>query len=306
MSLAASFKSFSSENKAAAARNLAHSRPSNNTPARSGTPTGGKRDHGAAFSQPQAPQAQQQQPTDEPRTGSEIMTNVVASVNYLKDKAPQPVTFENLIGYLSLPVDLQKQVANIKRALQGNDRVIYLPKTAANPKESFRYKPLVPATNAEELREYLARLPTAQGLSVREIKDGWPDCTPTLDAMERSGSLLILRHKKDDSPRIVYPDQPSYHAVETSTKTTDGHTVTAVKPLDADFQDMWHKTKLPANENDIRLELEKNGLTPTSAVKEVQKGLGAGKKKRKVIRRGGKTTNTHMKDILKDYSGSRR
>ena len=219
-------------------------------------------------------------------------------MKYLKEKSPNIVPFEQLIGYLSLPNDAAGNIPLIKRALRGHERATYLPKSASGTgKEAFKYRPTHPVTNSEELTTYLAQQPTAQGISVKDLKDGWPDCAPYLDTLEREGKILVTRNKKDNSPRMVWADSPSYHI----TTTTGPNSVP--QQADADFMDIWSKTRLPGSEQELRSELEKAGLTPTSQVKEV-KTLGGGKRKekRRVNRRGGKTTNSHMLGILKDYT----
>ena len=224
------------------------------------------------------------------------MTQVWNAVKYLKEKAPNPVPFDNLIGYLSLPNDAQSNIPLIKRALKGHERAEYLSKSESGTgKETFKYRPIHPVTNAEDLTSYLARQPTAQGLSVKDLKDGWPDCTPVLDTLESQGRILVTRNKKDNTPRMVWADSPTYHILDPFTQAPKHN-------ADADFADIWSKTKLPASEQDIRSELEKAGLTPTSQVREVKGVEGKRKEKRTVNRRGGKTTNAHMLGILKDYS----
>jgi transcription initiation factor TFIIE subunit beta len=107
--------------------------------------------------------------------GAEIMTHMVYAVQHLKDKFPVAITLSDILTYLSLPADLQKHAPLIKRALVGHDRISLVDKhESPNGKESFRYNPIHPVTNAEEMKSYLARLPTAAGIPVRELKDGWP------------------------------------------------------------------------------------------------------------------------------------
>ena len=213
------------------------------------------------------------------------MTQVWHAVNYLKDKN-NPLPFDNLINYLSLPQDAMKNVPYIKKALQTHDRVQFVPKSeSGNGKDSFKYRPLHPVTNAEELKGYLARATTAQGIPVKDLKDGWPGCIAAIDELEKTGHVLVTRYKKDNNPRMVWADSSSYHI-----------------HVDSDFSEFWSKTKLPASENDIRSELEKAGITPTSQVKETNNMDMKKKERKRPIRRGGRTTNQHMMGILKDYS----
>jgi transcription initiation factor TFIIE subunit beta len=292
MALNASLNKFRTELSDATSRNIAHSRPSSAAPARTSTPKPGeaaKRTHDAAFSAP---------PAQLPSTnhgGSELLTQVWNAVKYLKDKEMKPVPFDQLIGYLSLPNDAEKNIPLIKRALIQHHRAQYLTKDASpNGKESFRYMPMHAVTNAEELKDYLARQPTAQGIPVRDLKDGWPDCAAYLDALEREGAILVTRNKKDNTPRMVWTDSPTYHILNATNQQP--------QKADSDFVDVWSKTKLPGSEMELRTELEKAGLTPSSQVKEVRKVEAKRKEKRRINRKGGKTTNSHMLGILKDYS----
>ena len=177
----------------------------------------------------------------------------------------------------------------------------YLSKSESGTgKESFKYRPLHPVTNGEELKEYLARQATAQGIPVKDLKDGWTDCIPTVDLLESQGHILVTRNKKDNTPKTVYYDSPTYHITRQQPATTTNPVTKS--GVDSDFVEIWAKTELPASEQEIRTELEKAGLTPTSQVKEVKKVEARRKEKRRVNRKGGKTTNAHMLGILKDYS----
>lgn len=290
MSLSGSLAKFKGEIASATTRNIGQSRPpgSSSNSARAtpkpSAPTATtatttadatKRTHDAAFQMSSA------------GSGSSLMTQVNTAVNYLKGKNPQALAFLDIINYLSLPTeDAKSQTPLIRKALQGNERVEFVPKAqSANGKDSFKYRPTHPVTNAEELKNYLARQSTAQGILVKELKDGWPNCVPAIDALEKENAILVTRQTKDNAPKMVWPNSPSYHV-----------------HIDDDFREFWNKTKLPPTETEIRSELEKAGIVPTSQVKEVKK-TGRVKERKKPTRRGGmKTTNKHMAGILKDYA----
>lgn len=296
MSLSSSLAKFKGELASATSRNIGQSRPPGSgsgsgsaratpkptAPSTTTTTTSAaaaadaaKRSHDAAFQLPSA------------GSGSSLMTQVNVAVNYLKTKNPQELALDDVISYLSLPTDeARTQGALIRKALQGNDRVQFIPKAqSANGRDSFKYRPSHPVTNAEELKNYLARQTTAQGILVKELKDGWPNCIPAIDALEKENAILVTRQTKDNAPKMVWPNSPSYHV-----------------HIDDDFREFWNKTKLPATETEIRNELEKAGIVPTSQVKEVKK-MGGKKERKKPTRRGGmKTTNKHMTGILKDYT----
>jgi len=286
MALAASMNKFKSEMQETAARNLSHARPaaSSGAPARTSTPQpgGNKRPHDAISTPPVVP-------TGKATTaGAEILGYMVYATQYLHEKFPEAVTLTDIVNYLSLPTELQKHHPVIRRALIDQERVSFTSaKESPTGKELFRYNPIHPVTNAEELKIYLSRLPNAKGILVKELKDGWPDCVASLSKLEAEHAILLTRNKKDNTPKTVHADNPAFW----------------ISPaVDKDFFEFWNKCKLPGSEVELRNELEKANLVPTSQVKEVKKGNMGRKEKRKVRRGGMKTTNVHMAGILRDYT----
>lgn len=240
MSLSAQLAKFQKERADTVTRNIGHARPASSTPARVSTPQPAttadttKRSHDTAFA------------ANSSGSGNELFAHVHHARNHLKSKSPALLTFDDIISYLSLPVDAEKNIPRIKEALKGDERVEFVPKSkSGNSKDCFKYRPLHPVTNAEELKEYLARRTTftAAGVTVKALKDGWPDCVQAIDQLEKEGFVLATRHKKDNAPIRVYADSPSYHI-----------------HIDDDFRDFWTKTKLPASETDLRNELERAGM----------------------------------------------
>ncbi|KAK4502974.1 hypothetical protein PRZ48_006401 [Zasmidium cellare] len=278
MSLNAQLAAFKKEQAATASRNVAYSRPASGTPARTSTPQPtasndtAKRTRDDAFSQAVAP-----------AVSNEMLSQVNHARGKLKEKLPDTYTFDEIINYLSLPNDAKKNIPRIKEALKGDKHIEWIPATGTS-KEAFKYRPIHPVSNAEELKDYLTKRTSAQGISVKELKDGWPNCVGPIDELEKEGFVLVTRNKKDNSPKMVYPDSPGLRL-----------------KVDQDFKDFWLKTKVPTTDIEIRNELEKAGITPTSQVKEITKGPKKRDRKRPT-RRGGKTTNQHMAGILKDYS----
>ncbi|KAF2153515.1 hypothetical protein K461DRAFT_278323 [Myriangium duriaei CBS 260.36] len=216
-----------------------------------------------------------------PDTGSgrEILTQVVYAIEYLRSK-DRPIPFDDIWNYLSLPPEQSKHRSALRKALIDHPKTEYTP--GSHP--TFRFRPIHNVRNGEELIAYLQQQTTAQGISVKELKDGWPSAIEEIDSLERKGQLLVTRNKKDNTPKMVWSNDPSLSI-----------------HIEDDFQNYWTKTKLPSNPSDMRLELEKAGLTPTSQVKEIVKVLPGKKEKRRVNRKAGRSTNTHMMGILKDY-----
>lgn len=214
------------------------------------------------------------------------MTQITYALEYLKSKE-KPVSFKDIFDYLSIK-DIDAQQKKTMHSILTNHAKVEHDKNGFGGKGSFRFRPTHNVRSADELLGFLQRQPTAQGISVRELKDGWPGAIDAIDNLELEGKLLVTRNKKDNSAKMVWPNDPSL-----------------AQHVDSDFRELWHKIELPPNPNDLRAELIKAGLTPTSQV--VEKKQNADKKeKKKKVRRGGKTTNTHMAGILRDYSDRRK
>ncbi|KAI5241502.1 putative transcription initiation factor TFIIE, beta subunit [Aureobasidium subglaciale] len=287
MSLSASFKTFNSDFSAATTRNTQQKRPGTaaavslpvSRPATPSTqPTDLKRKRqdlpqNAAYSQPV-----------DTGSGKEVMTQVVYAIDYLKSK-DRPINFTDIWNYLSIPANLHQHRQVLRRALMEHPKVDYDPKGLDGTHPSFRFRPVHNVRSADDLKAYLQRQYTAQGISVKELKEGWPDAIPEIERLEAKGELLVVRQKKDNIPKMVWPNDPSLD-----------------QRIDQDFKDYWSKITLPANPGELRAELEKAGLTPTSQVKEVIKVSGGRDKKKRTSRKVGRSTNTHMVGILKDYS----
>ena len=91
----------------------------------------------------------------------------------------------------------------------------------------------------------LVTLGADPGVSINQLRQilnlSHPGTVRLIDRLEKEGHLLVLRHKKDNAPRFIWPDSPNYHVGQTKDDTMPGK-------VDDDFQDYWRKTKLPAND----------------------------------------------------------
>lgn len=85
-------------------------------------------------------------------------------------------------------------------------------------------------------------------------------------------------------PRMVWADDPSL-----------------ISKFDPEFRRIWEQTKLP-DEAVLMTELMKAGIAPTNKKGVVAKPKPKAEPKKKRARKTGKTTNTHMTGILRDYS----
>lgn len=206
------------------------------------------------------------------------MTKVTYAVAYLKDK-DTPQTLENLLLYLSLQWEGEEYKKMIATILITHEKVIYDRKNG-----TFSFRPIHNIRSAEQLLRFLQSQPTAQGLKVRELRDGWQAAEDAIDELEAEGKLLVTRNKKDNHPTMVWPNDPSL-----------------AFNIDDEFQQIWHKIKLP-EAGALADELEKEGLTPANKSRGIKVKPKQVEKKTKKPRKGGKTTNTHMMGVLRDYS----
>lgn len=125
-------------------------------------------------------------------------------------------------------------------------------------------------------------------MSVRELREGWPDVELTINQLEKESKLLVTRNKKDDHAKMVWANDPSL-----------------MQHFDDEFRQIWDSVKVPDLQH-VTEELERAGITPTSKNKVIKQRPKFEQKKVKKPRRSGKTTNTHMMGVLRDYSHLKR
>ena len=218
--------------------------------------------------------------------GTELITQVTYAVEYLKSKGT-PQKLSDLLSYLSVQYTNDQWKRNLRRALQTHSRVNY-DQFGSGGEGTYSFRPTHNIQSGDQLLGYLQAQPTAQGLNVRELKDGWPDVENTIDALEAQRKLLVIRNKKDDHPKLVWLDDPSLTV-----------------HIDDEFKSIWYKIKLP-EPGALADELERAGLTPTNKARGAKTKVNVQEKKNKKPRRSGKTTNTHMMSVLRDYSHLKR
>lgn len=226
--------------------------------------------------------------------GSEQFTNVTYVIEFLKKKS-EPKTFKEILEYLSqvgMPESEKKKMVSI---LKKHGRVLHRPDLSLNIQSwdsgTYEHRPKLPVRSSESLIAYLQGLGSAQGILVKDIKDGWPDCVDAIDDMEQEHRLLVTRTKKDNLPRMVWLDDPTlWHSV------------------DLEFHQMWKNSgELPSVDEVVR-KLQEAGQKPASEdpSKRVKAAPKAKEKKKRAARRGGKTTNTHMAHLLRDSGDLKR
>lgn len=217
-------------------------------------------------------------------TGVSLPTQLIYTEEYLKDKLI-PLSFNDIWSYLSVPAhDSNTTPALLRHHLQsGRIKVNYDPKGLGG-QGSYRYKSKHNVRSAEQLKAYLQRQTTMQGIDAKELKDGWTGAQVAIDELEKKHEVLVTRNKKDMNAKSVWADDPSLR-----------------QEIEPEFKRDWHSIALPPTTEDLRHKLLQAGLKPAMEKKVVSTAAKVDRKKR-APRKGGRMTNTHIAGLLKDYS----
>ncbi|KAK9474646.1 TFIIE beta subunit core domain-containing protein [Dipodascopsis tothii] len=204
--------------------------------------------------------------------GNHALTQLHHAVEYIKGK-DRPVSVDDLSSFLS-----HNATPMLLAQLQRIDRINY--DAAAN---TYEYRPLHNIRSKEALLLFLRRQPTAHGLPVKELKDGWSGYMDAIDELEQSGDIMVLRTKKEGTPRLVWANAGG-----------------DIGGVDIEYVNAWHRIAIPAAP-DLPAALDEVGLKPTSVdPATVKKATKPVERKQKKPRRG-KITNTHITGVLKDF-----
>jgi transcription initiation factor TFIIE subunit beta len=213
-----------------------------------------------------------------------IVIHMSQAERYLKEK-DTPKTFEEIVNYLSIQFAEKDSLAHLRYILQNNHpKITYVPPGESNVQGVYKYKPTIPVRNSEELQGYLQKQKNFTGVRFEDLKDGWPSCADTIDQMETQHEVLVVRDKRKVI-RTVWQDDATLR-----TNVSDG------------TKHGWDEVRLPTNPDDLRAALEAAGLKSTSGTREKAKNNMHREQKRKAARRTGRTTNSHISHLLKDYS----
>jgi len=229
--------------------------------------------------------------------GEDAFTQVTYLIDYLKKKSQQdkdePIPLLELLKYIGKNNHAETYKRTIASILRKHGRVEWIPdsnaKTQSWDSGTFRHRPLIRVRNKTDLLAYLQKRPDAQGVSVKDLKDGWVNCEESINELEDEHKVLVTRTKKDNHARMVWANDPSL-----------------VHPVDDEFKIMWHKTELPGPDELVRKLLDAGQKTASEdPAKRVKLGVKQKEKKRKASKRAGRTTNKHMEHLLKDYSSKK-
>lgn len=224
--------------------------------------------------------------------GENPFTQVQYVIEFLKRK-DEAKTFNEITSFLSIggySEGFRKKLAAI---LKKHERVQWTanpdPKKKMWDSGMYKHRPIIGVRTKKDLIAHLQGKPDAQGVSVKDLKDGWPDCEGAIDELEAEHKILVTRTKKDNHARMIWNDDASLHA-----------------KVDQEFRIAWQRVELPSVDDTVRKLLEA-GQKPASEdpSKRVKAPPKPKEKKKKAPRKGGRTTNTHMQHLLKDYSHKR-
>ncbi|CCH44376.1 Transcription initiation factor IIE subunit beta [Wickerhamomyces ciferrii] len=211
-------------------------------------------------------------------SGSHLSTKLLLAVEYIKERV-NPVPIDTLLSYLSLNNDEQK--SKLLTLVKNLDKIYF------NPDDNtLEYVSIHNIKDKNDLLIFLRQQPTFKGISVKELKDGWNECIQSINELEEEGSILVLRTKKDNHPRLVWANVGGELGI-----------------VDEEFVKLWLNVKLP-DRSELPGLLNKRGLKPASVDPATVKNTNNEPQKKRKQRKG-KITNTHMTGILKDYSQGR-
>ncbi len=218
--------------------------------------------------------------------GTDTFTQVTYAIDYLKKKG-DPKTFREILDYLSLNNQSEQAKINLAGILKKHGRIEWIPDSKKKNWDAgtYKHRPLIAVRTKDELLAYLQRRADFMGVAVKDLKDGWPDCEDAITELERQHKLLVTRTKKDSHARMVWADDPTlYH------------------PVEEEFTTMWHRVEL-ASPDDLVRKLMDAGQKPASEdpSKRVKAAPKEKTKKKRPPRKGGRTTNTHMEHLLRDF-----
>ncbi|KAI0813150.1 hypothetical protein GGR55DRAFT_599645 [Xylaria sp. FL0064] len=233
--------------------------------------------------------------------GRHMMTQLTYVVDFLKAKRT-PKTLQEVLDHLTMhnmPEDQQKIFVD---CMHQHSRIDYIPaprtaKGAATGDQQpawrlgkWQFKAKIPGVhNKVTLLEHLQHKTDASSLSVKDLKDGWPDCDQAITELEKEHKILVVRTKKDNHAKFVWLDDPRL-----------SHTV------DPEFLNMWHRIELPAPDDMVRKLLALGQKPASEAPTNNAKAPTKAAKKRKTTRPPKHQSNAHMAHLLKDYSHMKR
>lgn len=232
--------------------------------------------------------------------GTHMMTQLTYVVDFLKAKRT-PKTLQEVLDHLTMHNLPDEQQRIFVKLMHQHSRIEHVPapKTAKGATGDqqpawrtgkYQFKAKIPNVHDKmTLLAHLQQKMDASSLSVKDLKDGWPDCDQAITELENEHKILVVRTKKDNHAKFVWLDDPRLS-----------------HPVDPEFLGMWHRIELPAPDDMVR-KLLALGQKPASEAPQLNsKAAAKAAKKRKSTRPPKHQSNAHMAHLLKDYSHMKR
>lgn len=219
------------------------------------------------------------QPQD-PDFGKHVATQYSYAIGFLRERPERWHKFDDIMSFLNIEEHhpFRLKLRELFQSADDNNRISW---NSAN--ETYQYKPKLAIRNEQQLKAFFQAQKSAGGIAIRDLKDGWPSIGDDIKKTEDKKEVLV-RWTKDGVAKTIWNNDPSLQY-----------------PMDKEFLAEWHKIAIPSTSDELRQILQGVGLTAASAPRQIN--TGPKEKKKRQARRGGKTTNTHMRHILKDFSG---
>lgn len=227
--------------------------------------------------------------------GDQIGTQMHFALTYLREKN-EPKSLDDILGHLSLMKHPEQYKETFTEMIRRHPRVEFIPEPDVTEQKwdsgKYAYRPIIAGVKDKtSLLKFLQGRKDASGVAVKDLKDGWPDCEPALTDLEKEHKILVIRTKKENNPKHVYLDDPSLSC-----------------EIDPEFKTMWLRVPIPKPE-ELPRKLQAVGQKPTSEDPSIVNKVAAQKakpQKKRITKRAGKVTNTHMESVLKDFSQTKR
>lgn len=220
-----------------------------------------------------------------PFTSEDVTKASLASqhaLDRLKDKFPASIPQDDLFAYVLIGADRERAgVTHCLKVILGKDNEVRKLSDG-----SYSYKPPIDVRSEEALLQHFQRDADIRSIEVAKLKKGWPECDVAIDKLESEHKLVVLRNKKDSTPRVIFADDPSLHA-----------------PLDQDFVNLWMGIQLPQKDDLIRALIQAK-RTPAGQVAD-NKVMAKPKQKVRKTRQSAKQTNKHI-NLFRDYSALKK
>ncbi len=214
---------------------------------------------------------------------TKAQTKATYAVTRLREHFPAALSIDDVVSYSFGKMEQEERVIETFRKIMDRSHEV-----AVNKKDhTYCYKPPYDIRTSDQLIAHFQKQTDTTFINVSDLKKGWADCDAVIDKMEQQHRLIVIRHKKDNAPRVIWADDASLHA-----------------PLDQEFIDLWTSIPLSSKDDVVRY-LKQSGRITAGQIAE-NKAAAQTKAKARKSRQSTKQTNKHMAGLFKDYSALRQ